>query len=73
MTTMQFASLIKTARERAGLSQPQAAEQWEIPLPTLRAWEQGVNKPGAKHLAKLLPFLAAPAAARPSRSNRKRP
>lgn len=58
---MNLASLIKEARTRADLSQSQAAKAWGIPLPTLRAWEQGVNIPGGKHLAKLLPLIQPPA------------
>lgn len=54
---MNLASLIREARERASLSQSQAAKEWGIPLPTIQAWEQGRNTPGGKHLAKLLPII----------------
>jgi ribosome-binding protein aMBF1 (putative translation factor) len=54
---MDFSTIIRTARERAGLSQQQASEKWEIPLGTIRCWEQGQRKPGAKHLGKILEFL----------------
>lgn len=49
--------MIKSARERAGLSQSQAAKAWDIPIGTLQAWEQGVRRPGGVHLAKLLPII----------------
>jgi len=54
---MDFASLIKAARERDGLSQSQAASVWGVSLKTLQAWEQGVNVPGGQNVAKLLPFI----------------
>ena len=61
---MDFASLIKAARERAGLSQSQAAVELEVPLSTLQAWEQGKNKPNAENLLKLLPLLQQPLSTR---------
>ena len=54
---MDFANLIKKARQRASLSQSQAAKKWRVPLRTLQAWEEGTNQPGAKHIDKLLPLL----------------
>lgn len=38
-------SHIKRARERAGMTQAQAAKASGIPIGTLRRWEQGVNEP----------------------------
>jgi len=54
---MDFARLIKAARQRERLSQSQAAKKWDVPLRTLQAWEERTNQPGAKHIDKLLPKL----------------
>jgi len=64
---MDFASLIKAARQRSGLSQSQAAAAWGIKLDALQGWEQGRNKPNAENLLKLLPTLqpAPPSPRRP--------
>jgi DNA-binding transcriptional regulator YiaG len=55
---MNLASLIKSARLAAGLTQQEAAKAWNIPLGTIRSWEQGQRKPGAEHLEKLFPLLS---------------
>lgn len=55
---MNLASLIKSARESAGLSQSQAAKAWNITLKTLQSWEQGVRRPGAAHFAQVLDIIA---------------
>ena len=57
MAPQQLASLIKAARERASLSQSQAAEKWGVKLKTLQGWEQGRNYPSGKQLEPLLPLL----------------
>lgn len=44
---------IARLRERAGLSQPQAAERAGIPVGTLRGWEQGRRVPLLDAAAKL--------------------
>ena len=36
---------LKTAREKAGLSQSQASKAWGIPLKTLQHWEQNQATP----------------------------
>lgn len=60
MSPLDFAKLIQGARRKGKLSQRQAAKAWGIPVQTLQKWEQGVSKPSAKHLEKLLPLLSAP-------------
>jgi putative transcriptional regulator len=42
---MTIAEQIKTARQRAGLSQAQAARAWGVSLRTLQEWEQGRSEP----------------------------
>ena len=56
---MDFAKQIKNARKRAGLSQSQAAAAWGVNVEALQTWEQGIRKPNAENLLKLLPHLAA--------------
>lgn len=40
-----LARKLKQARTRLNLSQSQAAKAWDIPLPTLRKWEQNAATP----------------------------
>lgn len=52
--------IIKELRDSTGLSQKQFADHFEIPVSTLRKWEQGEAKPAhyvEKMLAMLLPAL----------------
>ena len=45
------------AREKAGLTQEQAADAWEVPISTLRQWEQNQRSPSRysmKHLRRIL-------------------
>ena len=51
------ASQFKAARERLGLSQSEAAKQWEVPLKTLQSWEQGSRFPRGRTLQRLWPIL----------------
>ncbi len=44
---------VRLARQAAGLSQPDFAERFQIPVATLRDWEQGRRKPDAASLAYL--------------------
>ncbi len=44
---------VRLARQAAGLSQPEFAERFQIPVATLRDWEQGRRKPDAASLAYL--------------------
>ena len=70
---MDFATTIKQARDRAGLSQLKAAAAWGVNLKNLQNWEQGVSAPSGPQLMKLLPFLTPPEPApKPKRSARKR-
>jgi len=41
----QFSEFLKQTRKRYGLTQDEAAIEWEIPLDTLRSWEQGRRAP----------------------------
>jgi DNA-binding transcriptional regulator YiaG len=62
---------IKSAREKAGLTQAAASEKWGVNLRTLQDWELGRNEPRSlarTHLEKLLAeILDAPAGARRKR------
>ncbi len=42
---------VRLARQAAGLSQQEFAERFQIPVATLRDWEQGRRKPDAASLA----------------------
>jgi len=44
---------LKDARNKAGMTQRQAAEKSGIPLGTLRRWEQGVNEPDTDSIIRL--------------------
>ncbi len=69
--TVSVATDIKTARERAGLTQEQASAQWDIPIQTLRHWEQGRHQP--RGLAKRqLDLILSGAAGSPSKRSRKK-
>jgi len=48
------AARVRMIRKRSGLSQPQFAEQYRIPVGTLRDWEQGRVRPDGAALAYLL-------------------
>lgn len=48
----------RVIRERAGMTQPQFAEVYHIPVGTLRDWEQGRRMPDAPARA-LLKIIAA--------------
>jgi repressor LexA len=48
---------LKCIRSTTGLTQRGAAEELEIPFPTYRAWEQGVNSPRSVDLVKLAEFF----------------
>lgn len=41
--------LIREFRRNAGMTQEQFAEEFSIPLGTLRRWERGLNTPRANH------------------------
>jgi putative transcriptional regulator len=49
-----IAARVRMIRKRSGLSQPQFAEQYRIPVGTLRDWEQGRVRPDGAALAYLL-------------------
>jgi putative transcriptional regulator len=46
---------IKEIRKLSGLSQPQFSEKYNIPLPSLRHWEQG-QRECPKYVLELLEF-----------------
>lgn len=46
---------IKEIREISGLSQPQFSQKYNIPLPTLRHWEQG-QRECPQYVLELLEF-----------------
>lgn len=46
---------IKELRTLSGLSQPQFSQKYNIPLPTLRHWEQG-QRECPKYVIELLEF-----------------
>jgi hypothetical protein len=48
---------LKRTREVLGLSQSQAAAEWELPIRTLRAWENCQSLPGPFFLKLLLEWL----------------
>jgi len=41
-------------RYRGGLSQPALAARWNVPVGTLRNWEQGIRKPSPEGPIRLL-------------------
>lgn len=50
MLARQGAALTE-ARARLGLTQEQAAKQWECPITTYRSWEHGLRRPNEVLLA----------------------
>jgi DNA-binding transcriptional regulator YiaG len=72
-----LARQLQAAREKLGLSQPQAAKKWGIPLPTLRHWEQNQRTPRGFALealtAKLDAILKDPPAPSPKKRAKKAP
>ena len=55
-----MAYTIKELREKTGMSQTQFAKMYEIPVSTLRKWEQGESSPAVyfvKLLARSIPSL----------------
>lgn len=55
----ELATKLKTAREKLGLSQSQAAKAWGISLKTLQAWEQDQRTPRGFALTALMEKLDA--------------
>jgi DNA-binding transcriptional regulator YiaG len=51
MTDRNVASIVKGCRDRAGLSQSQAARELGVSLKTLQGWEQGRPMPYPRLLA----------------------
>ncbi|MDE6314800.1 MAG: helix-turn-helix domain-containing protein [Lachnospiraceae bacterium] len=47
--------IVKEIRELSGLSQPQFSQKYNIPLPTLRHWEQG-QRECPQYVLELLEF-----------------
>jgi putative transcriptional regulator len=54
---------VKAIRDRAGMTQPQFAAAYHIPVGTLRDWEQGRRIPDAPARALLTLIAADPASA----------
>ena len=52
-----FAARLKRLRERAGLSQPKLAAAADVPVATLRTWEQGRREPLLSAAVKLATAL----------------
>ncbi|MCL2438730.1 MAG: helix-turn-helix domain-containing protein [Coriobacteriia bacterium] len=48
---------LKQIRRGSGLTQIDAAEKLEVPFPTYRAWEQGINAPRSGDLIKIAEFF----------------
>ena len=48
-----FATRIKEARTKLGLSQQRAAQAWGFACPTLICWEQGTRNPAGLYAKKL--------------------
>jgi len=60
---MSIAARIKAAREKLGISQEEAAQQWGLNLRTLQNWEIERNEPrgfARAQLAKLLDGILGP-------------
>ena len=70
-----IAEQIKITRNRAGLSQAQAARAWGVSVRTLQKWEQGAAEPRGGTWERLRAILAGSAApaAKPSRKAPARP
>ena len=56
---MELSKQIKEARAKLGISQTQASERWGVPLPTLKAYEQGKRTPRGLAMTKLREILDA--------------
>lgn len=54
---VKIAKQLRQTRERLGLSQSRAAEQWKVPLSTLKKWEQGTRTPRGLGLRQLETIL----------------
>ncbi|MGH7153818.1 MAG: helix-turn-helix domain-containing protein [Acetobacteraceae bacterium] len=54
------AALVRTVRLRLGLSQAGFAQRFQVPIGTLRDWEQGRRQPDATALAYLRVIAGAP-------------
>ena len=50
---MQIAERIKTARQKLGFSQADAAKKWQLSVRTLQKWEQGDRSPRGLALREL--------------------
>jgi DNA-binding transcriptional regulator YiaG len=59
-----LATEIRAARQTLGLTQQQASKAWDVPLPTLRQWEQRVHKPRGLALKMLRSILTTAMAAK---------
>ena len=55
---MELGIQLKNARQKAGITQAQAAQQWGVTLRALQQWEQGHRLPRGKTLLRLLDILA---------------
>jgi len=54
------AGLVRTIRQRLGLSQAEFAKRFRVPIGTLRDWEQSRRQPDATALAYLRVIARAP-------------
>jgi putative transcriptional regulator len=54
------AALVRTVRQRLGMSQPAFAARYRIPVGTLRDWEQNRKQPDSTALAYLQVIARAP-------------
>jgi len=52
-----IAQRLKAAREKANLSQSQAAKTWKINARTLQGWEQGYRNPAGLYLERVEQIL----------------
>jgi DNA-binding transcriptional regulator YiaG len=59
MQKTKISHRIKSAREKLGLSQGQAAEKWNIRLQTLQQWEHGRRAPRGLYLERIEEILAS--------------
>jgi transcriptional regulator with XRE-family HTH domain len=49
-------NIFQQARTQLGLTQTQMAEKLDVPVNTLRNWEQGKSEIGERQIGLLLPF-----------------